>query len=357
MSVVVVPSSDTVVLVASVPAWATVATGVSSSARVICAGVTVNLVLPRSSPSASMVSSPVLLVSFAGVSVNRSWPDAALAAMAMSNVAGLAVKPTLAVLSASATLTCTVWGVPNRVAPCTVAVTLICAAAASSATTPRSTLSTMPVGSASSSATFTDASPAVDSTLYAGRSLTVAVTVPLGSSPVSPTVGTENCFDVSPAVMVTVRLPSPAAATKSDTESSDTVTVTSKSSVSASSMLTVKVAAVPSVTSAPAAMETTGRSESTSNTPDRANIGRSSVRGDPWQAPLPDEKSLRSEVGPSGVLSSSLDTFKYPTRTLDAPITFKFSAYTLVAQPTGARRPPESTLAVLARPWLLLPVQ
>ena len=77
---------------------------------------------------------------------------------------------------------------------------------------------------------------------------TVTVTSPSGSSVVSAVVGTEWVAVVVLAVIVTVLAPSSPDAKKSLPVASATVRFTVRSALGAESAVTVKVAAVPSVT-------------------------------------------------------------------------------------------------------------
>ena len=82
--------------------------------------------------------------------------------------------------------------------------------------------------------------------------------MPIDSSTVSAAVATDRVAVVLPEAIVTVFAPSFAAVTKSPPPVSDTFTVTSRLLLGAALAVTVKVAAVPSVTTAPASMVTVG---------------------------------------------------------------------------------------------------
>ena len=89
---------------------------------------------------------------------------------------------------------------------------------------------------------------------------TNSVTAPFASSTLSAVVSTSKVASLLPASMVTVSLPSSPAATKSRSPpaSSPTVRFTVSAAVVAPARFTVKLAAVPSVTAAPASMVTAG---------------------------------------------------------------------------------------------------
>ena len=84
----------------------------------------------------------------------------------------------------------------------------------------------------------------------------VAETEPSASSAASSTVATVNDTDVKSAGIVTVRAPSADASATSPV--CPTVTVTARSEAGAGSAVSVKPAAVPSLTASPAAIVTTG---------------------------------------------------------------------------------------------------
>ena len=116
-------------------------------------------------------------------------------------------------------------------------------------------------GSLSSSFTVTPADDAVP-TVYPVPDATATVTEPFGSWALSPTVSTVKVAVVDPAVIVTIFEPSLPVATKSLPVASDTVRFTVRSATGAWSAVTVKLAAVPSVTAEPPSMVIDGKSSS-----------------------------------------------------------------------------------------------
>ena len=178
----------------------------SSLVRRSCVGVTAP---PTSVPETVMVCGSLATVSSTGVSVKVPAPESAPAGMVTLKL-GTGWNPAMPSLLGPVTETVTVRSAPNRVVPCTVAVTVTSVAPASSETEPGLTLKATDDGAGSSSTTGMVALTGTPR-MYPVPESTVTVTEPSGSSVLSPSVGIDRTM---PDAAGTVLAPSsPAAST------------------------------------------------------------------------------------------------------------------------------------------------